>query len=144
MKIVDKLKATIVATGGRLPDLVVNLKDKKVLLDHKTYGSYAYLNKDSWLDLVKDFIRLNLYSSIKFDKYEFKDRIADLQDCRTACNMVKLVKLEKYNWRVGKIVNLIKKYHKLSRPVDRTRHANSFKFVLDCEGLDLQKYFTLQ
>ena len=144
MKIIDRLKDTIVSTGGKLPDLVVNLRDKKVLLDYKTYGCYSYLQKDSWLNLVKDIIKLNLYSSIKLDKYEFKDRIEDLQDCRTACNMVKLAKLEKYNWRVGKIVNLIKKCHKLARQLNKSRHKNSFKFVLDCEGLDLNKYFTLQ
>lgn len=144
MKIIDRLKASIISAGGRLPDLVVNLKDRKVLLNHKTYGSYNYLSKDRFLELIKDIIRLDLYSSIKLDKYEFKDRITDLQDCRTACNMVKLVKLEKYNWRVGKIVNLLRKCHKLARPVDKSRHLNSFKFVLDCEGLDLQKYFTLQ
>ena len=143
MKIVDRLKDTIVSAGGRLPDLVVNLKDRKVLLNHKTYGSYNYLSKDRFLELIKDIIKVNLYSSIKFDKYEFKDRIADLQDCRTACNMVKLVKLDKYNWRVGKIVNLIKKCHQLSRPLDKSRHSNTFKFILDCEGLDLNKYFSL-
>ena len=144
MKIVDKLKATIVATGGKLPDLVVNLKDRKVLLNYKTYGSYKYLSKDRFLELIKDIIRIDLYSSIKFDKYEFKDRIEDLQDCRTACNMVELVKLDKYNWRVGKIVNLVKKCHKLARPLDRSKNKSNLKFVLDCEGLDLQKYFTLQ
>ena len=143
MKIVDKLKATIVATGGRLPDLVVNLRDKKVLLNYNTYACFSYLKKDSWLNLVKDIIRLDLYSSIKLDKYEFKDRIADLQDCRTACNMVELVKLDKYNWRICKMVNLIKKCHKLSRPLNKSRHSNTFKFILDCEGLDLQKYFNL-
>lgn len=144
MKIIDRLKDTIVSAGGRLPDLVVNLKDRKVLLNYKTYGSYNYMKKDSWLNLVKDIIGLGLYSSIRLDKYEFKDRLEDLQDCRVADNMVKFIKLEKYNWRVGKIVNLIKKCHKLSRPLDRSRHVNSFKFVLDCEGLDLQKYFNLQ
>ena len=144
MKIIDRLKDTIISAGGRLPDLVVNLKDRKILLNYKTYGSYNYMKKDSFLNLIKDIIRLDLYSSIKLDKYEFKDRIEDLQDCRTACNMVELVKLDKYNWKVGKIVNLLRKCHKLSRPLDRSRHANSFKFVLDCEGLDLQKYFTLQ
>lgn len=143
MKIVEKLKSTIVATGGKLPDLVVNLRDKKVLLNYKTYGCFSYLKKDSWLNLVKDIIKLDLYSSIKLDKYEFKDRIEDLQDCRVNKNMVELVKLDKYNWRVGKIVNLIKKCHKLSRPVDKSRHANTFKFILDCEGLDLNKYFNL-
>lgn len=143
MKIVEKLKSSIVSAGGRLPDLVVNLKDRKVLLDYKTYGSYNYMKKDSFLNLIKDIIRLDLYSSIRFDKYEFKDRLDDLQDIRTSTKMVELVKLDKYNWRVGKIVNLIKKCHKLSRPVDKTRHANSFKFVLDCEGLDLNKYFNL-
>ena len=143
MKIVDRLKATIVAEGGRLPDLVVNLRDKKVLLNYKTYGSYNYMKKDTFLNLIKDIIGLGLYSSIRFDKYEFADRIEDLQDCRTACNMVKFVKLEKYNWKVGKIVNLIKKCQKLARPLDKSRHANSFKFVLDCEGLELKKYFNL-
>ena len=143
MKIINKLKATIVATGGRLPDLVVNLQDKKVLLDYKVYGSYSYLKKESWLNLVKDIIKVNLYSSIKFDKYEFTDRLDDLQDIRTSTNMVELVKLDKYNWRVGKIVNLIKRYHKLSRPLNKSRHSNTFKFILDCEGLDLQKYFNL-
>ena len=144
MKIIDRLKDTIVSAGGKLPSLVINLKDKKVLLNHKTYGSYNYLSKDRFLELIKDIIKLDLYSSIKLDKYEFKDRIEDLQDCRTACNMVKLVKLDKYNWRVGKIVNLLKKCHKLARPLNKSRHANSFKFVLDCEGLELNKYFTLQ
>lgn len=143
MKIVEKLKSSIISAGGRLPDLVVNLKDRKVLLNYKTYGSYNYMKKDSFLNLIKDIIRLDLYSSIRFDKYEFKDRLDDLQDIRTSTKMVELVKLDKYNWRVGKIVNLIKKCHKLSRPVDKTRHANSFKFVLDCEGLDLNKYFNL-
>ena len=143
MKIVDKLKATIVAEGGKLPDLVVNLQDKKVLLNYKTYGCYSYLKKDSWLNLVKDIIRLDLYSSIRFDRYEFADRIADLQDTRVATNMVELIKLDKYNWRVGKMVNLLRKCHKLSRPLDRSRHENNFKFVLDCEGLDLNKYFNL-
>lgn len=144
MKIVEKLKSSIVSTGGKLPSLVINLRDKKVLLDYKTYGSYNYLSKDRFLELIKDIIRLDLYSSIRFDKYEFADRITDLQDCRTACNMVKLVKLDKYNWRIAKIVNLIKKCHKLARPLDKSRHVNSFKFVLDCEGLDLNKYFNLQ
>lgn len=144
MKIVEKLKSSIVSTGGKLPDLVVNLKDRKVLLNHKTYGSYNYLKKDSWLNLVKDIINLNLYSSIKFDKYEFKDRLDDLQDCRVNKNMVELVKLDKYNWRVGKIVNLIKKCHKLARQLDKSRHNNQFNFILDCDGLDLNKYFNLQ
>ena len=144
MKIIDRLKDTIVSAGGRLPDLVVNLKDRKVLLNYKTYGSYQYMKKDSFLNLIKDIIRLNLYSSVRFDRYEFADRITDLQDCRTACNMVELVKLDKYNWRVGKIVNLLRKCHKLARPLDRSRHSNTFKFILDCEGLDLQKYFNLQ
>ena len=144
MKIVEKLKSSIVSAGGRLPDLVVNLKDRKVLLNYKTYGCYNYMKKDSFLNLIKDIIRLDLYSSIRFDRYEFADRIADLQDCRTACNMVKLVKLDKYNWRVGKIVNLLRKCHKLSRPLNKSRHSNTFKFILDCEGLDLNKYFNLQ
>lgn len=143
MKIVEKLKATIVATGGKLPDLVVNLKNKKVLLNHKTYGSYNYLKKESWLNLVKDIVKINLYSSIKFDKYEFKDRIEDLQDCRVNKNMVEFIKLDKYNWRVGKMINLIRKYHKLARQVDKSKHSNTFKFMLDCEGLDLNKYFNL-
>lgn len=143
MKIVEKLKSTIVATGGKLPDLVVNLRDKKVLLNYKTYGCYNYMKKDSWLNLVKDIIKLDLYSSIKLDKYEFKDRIADLQDSRVATKMVDFVKLDKYNWRVGKIVNLIKKSHKLARLVDKTKHNNQFKFILDCESLDLTKYFNL-
>ena len=143
MKIVDRLKDTIVSAGGRLPDLVVNLKDRKVLLNYKTYGSYNYMKKDIFLNLIKDIIGLGLYSSIRFDKYEFKDRIEDLQDCRTACNMVKLVKLDKYNWRICKMVNLIKKCHQLSRPLDKSRHSNTFKFILDCEGLDLNKYFSL-
>lgn len=143
MKIVEKLKATIVATGGKLPDLVVNLKDKKVLLNYKVYGSYTYLKRENWLNLVKDIIKLDLYSSIKFDKYEFKDRLDDLQDTRVANNMVELVKLDKYNWKVGKIVNLLRKCHKLSRPLNKSRHINTFKFILDCEGLDLNKYFNL-
>lgn len=143
MKIVEKLKYTIVGTGGKLPDLVVNLRDKKVLLNYKTYGSYNYMKKDSFLNLIKDIIRLGLYSSIRFDKYKFADRLDDLQDTRVATNMVELVKLEKYNWRVGKIVNLLRKCHKLARPLDRSRHTNTFKFILDCEGLDLTKYFNL-
>lgn len=144
MKIVEKLKATIVAKGGKLPELVVNLKDKKVLLDYKVYGSYSYLKKENWLNLVKDIINLNLYSSIKFDRYEFKDRIEDLQDCKASNKIVELVKLDKYNWRVGKMVNLIKKSHKLARLIDKTRHSNKFNFILDCEGLDFTKYFSLQ
>ena len=143
MKIVEKLKATIVAEGGRLPDLVVNLKDRKVLLNYKTYGSYNYLSKDRFLELIKDIIKLDLYSSIKLDKYEFKDRLDDLQDCRVNNEMVELVKLDKYNWRVGKITNLIKKFHKLSRQLNKSRHSDTFKFILDCEGLDLNKYFNL-
>ena len=144
MKITEKLKSSIVSAGGRLPDLVVNLQDKKVLLNYKTYGCYNYMKKDSFLNLIKDIIRLDLYSSIRFDRYEFADRITDLQDCRTACNMLELVKLDKYNWRVGKIVNLLRKCHKLARPLDKSRHNNTFKFMLDCEGLDLNKYFYLQ
>ena len=120
------------------------LQDKKVLLNYKTYGCFSYLKKDSWLNLVKDIIKLDLYSSIKLDKYEFKDRLDDLQDCRVNNEMVELVKLDKYNWRVGKIVNLLRKCHKLSRPLNKSRHSNTFKFILDCDGLDLQKYFTLQ
>lgn len=143
MKIVEKLKSSIVSAGGRLPDLVVNLKDRKVLLNYKTYGSYKYLSKDRFLELIKDMIKLDLYSSIKLDRYEFADRITDLQDCRVASNMVELVKLDKYNWRVGKIVNLLRKCHKLARPLNKSRHANTFKFILDCEGLDLTKYFNL-
>ena len=144
MTIIEKLKATIIAAGGKLPDLVVNLRDRKVLLNYKVYGSYSYFKKDKWLDLVKDIIKLNLYSSIRFDKYEFKDRIEDLQDCRVNNKMVELVKLDKYNWRVGKIVNLLRKCHKLSRLIDKSRHNNQFNFVLDCEGLDLNKYFNVQ
>lgn len=144
MKIVEKLKDTIVSKGGKLPDLVVNLKDKKILLNYQTYASFSYLKKDKWLGLVKDIINLNLYSSIRFDKYEFKDRIDDLQDTRVANKMVEFVKLNKYNWSICKIVNLIKKSHKLARQLDKSRHNNQFKFLLDCEGLDLNKYFNLQ
>ena len=67
-----------------------------------------------------------------------------MQDSRVATNMVEFVKLDKYNWRVGKIVNLIKKSRKLARQLDKSRHTNQFKFLLDCEGLDLNKYFDLQ
>lgn len=126
-----RLKDYILKNYEQLPSVRFNLAEKKILLNGKVYSSLQYKKQDSFLELVKDVIKMNCFSSISYELYKPQDRLLDLQDARCFKNMIDYIKEVKTNFFIAKRVLQNRKAHKLGRCKNTERHFSKFHFVLE-------------
>lgn len=136
MSFTDKLKSHVLKEYERLPEIRFNLNEKKILLNGKVYASMQYKKQDSFLELVKDIIKLNCFGSIAYELYKPQDRLLDWQDARVLKNMIDYIKEIKTNFFIAKRVIQNRKAHKLAKCKNSERHLNQFHFCLENIVLD--------